>query len=107
MKRESDDLFKGMSSHESSAIQLCLWVDGISYHNPVRDECCPDFSCCKPSFLAEKELRVRFQQAWENDEQEVMHQLLLMFLERAKSKGLYLAGTINNDGVTVPKDKLN
>lgn len=26
--------------------QLDLWVKGENVHNPDRDECCPDFSCC-------------------------------------------------------------
>lgn len=27
--------------------QVDLWVQGQSVHNPDRDECCPDFSCCR------------------------------------------------------------
>lgn len=30
----------------SCNIQLILWVIGINIHNPIRDECTPDFSCC-------------------------------------------------------------
>ena len=26
--------------------QMWLWVFGKSTHNTLRDECCPDFSCC-------------------------------------------------------------
>ena len=26
--------------------QLNNWVNGLSLHNDVDDECCPDFSCC-------------------------------------------------------------
>ena len=26
--------------------QMWLWVFGKSIHNTLRDECCPDFSCC-------------------------------------------------------------
>jgi hypothetical protein len=26
--------------------QLILWMDGISLHNKIDDECCPDFTCC-------------------------------------------------------------
>lgn len=26
--------------------QLILWIFGIYVHNPVTDECTPDFSCC-------------------------------------------------------------
>ncbi len=31
--------------------QLEEWVKGISIHNTKDEECCPDFSCCKPEFL--------------------------------------------------------
>jgi len=26
--------------------QLIDWMNGISKHNLIDDECCPDFSCC-------------------------------------------------------------
>lgn len=38
-----------MSPYQSRVIrQTMLWVNGISEHNRVEDECCPDFSCCHP-----------------------------------------------------------
>ncbi len=40
--------------------QLEQWVKGISVHNPTRDECCPDFSCCRPNLMAPEEQRRRF-----------------------------------------------
>jgi len=40
--------------------QLKRWVDGESVHNSTRDECTPDFSCCKPQLLAPKEIRMKF-----------------------------------------------
>ena len=43
--------------------QLEQWVKGNSIHNDARDECCPDFSCCKPELLAPKEVRQKFQKA--------------------------------------------
>jgi len=43
--------------------QLSEWVNGISIHNSGRDECCPDFSCCEPSLLAPKAVRVAFKNA--------------------------------------------
>lgn len=45
----------------TSEQQLILWVDGTSVHNVERDECCPDFSCCRPALLASKDERVAFQ----------------------------------------------
>lgn len=51
----------------SAQEQLERWVAGESIHRideslPTRDknECCPDFSCCKPEFLAPKEIREAF-----------------------------------------------
>ena len=26
--------------------QLLHWMNGVSIHNRVDDECCPDFTCC-------------------------------------------------------------
>jgi len=30
--------------------QMMLWANGLSKHNHVDGECCPDFSCCMPDF---------------------------------------------------------
>lgn len=36
------------------------WVSGISKHNEVDDECCPDFSCCYPNlFVQDKDKRLK------------------------------------------------
>lgn len=32
--------------NEASKNQLEYWTKGVSVHNEVDDECCPDFSCC-------------------------------------------------------------
>ena len=41
------------------------WAKGISKHNDVDDECCPDFSCCVPSlFIRDKALRVANYNVW-------------------------------------------
>lgn len=47
--------------------QLDEWVKGNPIHNKIDDECCPDFSCCKPELLASDEHRKAFKAA--NDEQ--------------------------------------
>jgi hypothetical protein len=31
--------------------QVRLWREGISIHNQINGECCPDFSCCYPDML--------------------------------------------------------
>ena len=67
--------------------QLKEWVEGNSIHNDARDECCPDFSCCEPELLADRQTRETFANA--NDE--TRHEMLLMFL----------GGYINSDKVYV------
>lgn len=42
--------------------QLSEWVDGHPLHNYVRDECCPDFSCCGGTMLGLED-RKRFASA--------------------------------------------
>ncbi len=40
--------------------QTLAWINGRPYHDPVTDECCPDFSCCAPSlFTRDTEKRQR------------------------------------------------
>jgi hypothetical protein len=72
--------------------QLRLWVNGESVHNTTPDECCPDFSCCRPELLADKETRILFSKA---DEQ-TRHAMLFGFLGAALSsytdKKIYIAG---------------
>jgi hypothetical protein len=31
--------------------QTFQWARGFPYHNRIDDECCPDFSCCKPEMF--------------------------------------------------------
>lgn len=31
--------------------QTLAWINGRPYHDPVTNECCPDFSCCFPALL--------------------------------------------------------
>ena len=56
--------------------QLAEWVKGNSIHNPDRDECCPDFSCCDHSLLASEEDR----KAFADGDQVVRDKLLAKFL---------------------------
>lgn len=35
--------------------QMLSWAMGYSYHEPLCDECCPDFSCCCPDLFVEDE----------------------------------------------------
>lgn len=73
--------------------QIDLWVKGQSIHNPDRDECCPDFSCCKPELLAPEAVRETFK----SGNYKVRNRLLGEFLGRliAKefpNKKVYIAG---------------
>jgi hypothetical protein len=33
--------------------QMLSWAMGKPYHEPINDECCPDFSCCMPGMFTE------------------------------------------------------
>lgn len=37
--------------------QLLSWARGAPFHNPVDDECCPDFSCCHPDLFETDEVK--------------------------------------------------
>ena len=40
--------------------QMMKWLEGNSIHDMERDECCPDFSCCKPELQADEATRRQF-----------------------------------------------
>lgn len=48
----SDKRTPGTQAHrqyqERAKAQMLAWAQGRPYHNRIDDECCPDFSCCKP-----------------------------------------------------------
>ena len=60
--------------------QLQKWLAGESIHNKERDECCPDFSCCKPELLATLEERQLF-----TSRPDARDSMLMMFLGKAIS----------------------
>ena len=76
--------------------QLQLWVDGNSVHDEKGDQCCPDFSCCKPELKAPKEERELFQQLYLAEKHNEYERMLMMFLGRAiplmTDKKVYIAG---------------
>lgn len=59
--------------------QLQAWRFGIPVHNPTRDECCPDFSCCTGK-LADRSLREKFVEAYEAEDMPGQWAILGMFL---------------------------
>ena len=70
--------------------QLELWLAGESVHNDERDECTPDFSCCRPELLAPKDTR----QAFVDADEDKRHLFLLGFLGAAvDGQDVYIAGT--------------
>jgi len=72
--------------------QVDLWVQGRSVHNPDRDECCPDFSCCQPDLLAPVEVRKAFQAAGEQQRIKFLSQFLGALVEKmAPTKDIYVA----------------
>jgi len=81
MTKQDKESFKGLSNKDSIKHQLELWVKGISVHNPVRDECCPDFSCCGVE-IAPMEVREQFVKAVKENDEDVKTALLGMFLGR-------------------------
>lgn len=52
-----------MTPDESIEHQLKEWIAGRPWHNTVRDECCPDFSCCRPNLLWPEDVRQKFANA--------------------------------------------
>jgi len=67
-------------------IQLAAWVEGCPRHNSELDECCPDFSCCRPHLLVPREEREMFLTAYISGDDAVVERLSLMFLCRAMSE---------------------
>lgn len=56
--------------------QLDQWVAGHPVHNPTRDECCPDFSCCNPALLAPAETRRQFAAAGKAERNSMLMEFL-------------------------------
>src|SRR5688572_28939536 len=51
-------LIDRLKRYESVLIQTRMWVDGNPVHNTLKDECCPDFSCCVPELLMPEGRRI-------------------------------------------------
>lgn len=95
--------------------QLEFWIKGQNVHNHERfydvvdnngavvkriklegGECCPDFSCCHPEGAWNQETRTAFYRAHKENDQDTVHQMLLMALGSLVSKNseskTYVAG---------------
>lgn len=85
--------YSGMTYRESVDHQVKHWAAGIPTHNPVGDECCPDFSCCQPQLLMDEKTRQVFLAAHESGDHETRSQMLVMSLGAALSgENVYIAG---------------
>ena len=60
-------------------------------HNPVRDECCPDFSCCHPEGLMDEDLRIKFSNAVKMGDEDLKMKIL----------GMALSGLTSDAGMNV------
>jgi len=83
----------------SSDEQVELWAAGEPRHNRDRDECCPDFSCCQPEYLAPEKERQKFLELWRDRENngDADEALLYGYLGRALAamgteKDVYVGG---------------
>ena len=77
--------------------QLELWLEGNPVHNEDRDECCPDFSCCRgDGYIASREVREIFVAAFRSGNTRVTDRLLMQFLSDAAAaltdKKVYVVG---------------
>jgi len=80
-----------LGDQQARDFQLSCWVDGVPLHNLKADECCPDFSCCRPELLAEKQVR----DAFFRGDSSTRTQMLGMFLGAAfatADERVYIAG---------------
>ena len=63
-------------------IQLSLWVEGRSVHDHSRDECVPDYSCCRPQLAVPKEEREMYLRAHLDGDQKTLNRMTYRFLGR-------------------------
>ena len=63
----------------TSLEQLERWVAGESIHNEEKQECCPDFSCCR-SVLASEQDRIIFRDAYVSGNQDLIDEMLIKFM---------------------------
>lgn len=73
-------------SKKSAEEQLVYWLFGQPIHNRLRDECCPDFSCCNGE-LSDLEVRVKFVKiVRENDDAAKLAMLMMWLSNLLKAK---------------------
>ena len=72
--------FDGMTQDESINHQTKRWAEGTPLHNTVRDECCPDFSCCNGGKMMPIEARARLLEARIGGDNETVQRICMMGL---------------------------
>lgn len=73
--------------------QLEEWVKGNSLCPNDRGECCPDFSCCTPSLLADEDARIAFSNASDEERMSFFGMFLGAAINKmATGKNVYIAG---------------
>lgn len=80
----------------SSEEQLKNWVAGKSIHNKERNECCPDFSCCHPTYSASMQDRKIFQEANEATRFKMLGKFLGEAMADYSNKKVHVAGQDGN-----------
>lgn len=80
MNNDIINAYIGMSYDESVTHQIKHWAVGVPTHNPIANECCPDFSCCTPSLLMTVAARQRFLEAHLSGDDKTRSSMLLMCL---------------------------
>lgn len=72
---------KGDTFGQRELYKVEKWARGISIHNEVDNQCCPDFSCCNKNVNTPMEVRKKFLQMYKDGE-DVMP-MLGEFLQKA------------------------
>ena len=99
-----------MTFREKSLAQLDTWVAGEPKHMAAEgehgDQCCPDFSCCRPDFLQPLDVREAYRAAYVAEDEETTYRMLGAFLGAAvatafdeKGKKVHIAGAPLDDEV--------
>lgn len=98
---------KGKNYQERCQFQLTEWVKGNSIHNTVDNECCPDFSCCRPDTLQPKTVRETFKAVYDKGDERTKMGMLMGFLGNAIAKAYPDKKVHITDGDMINKKDLN
>lgn len=80
-------------------VQLERWVAGESLCPNTRNECCPDFSCCRPELLAPKVEREAFAAAHGRTREHMLGGFLSEAISTYKPDAkVHIAGMAPEDG---------